>query len=101
MQAAKGGAEASDAKPLSLSEILADGIALGFFLQYLHQHRASVNLTFWLSCRALQDTVERRGSAPAVDVLNCMEVSRSGLNSDTHVQVSEEERKKERRKDGR
>lgn len=74
-------------KALSLSEILVDGMALGFFLQYLQQHRAGVNLKFWLACKNLQETVERRGSVPVCDVLSCMEVYLSGRKIECHVQV--------------
>ncbi len=42
---------------------------------------------FWLACKNLQDTVERRGSAYARDVLSCMEVFDAGIAKDQRVQV--------------
>ena len=43
---------------LSLPEILADGIALGYFFDYLRKARALKNLQFWLACAQLLELAE-------------------------------------------
>ena len=56
-------------------------------MQYLQQHRAAINLKFWLACKHLQDTVEKREFATPGDVQNCMELVLAGRAANMHVQV--------------
>ncbi len=75
------------AQVLSLFDILKDGHALGFFMQYLQQHRAAINLTFWLACKHIEEEAERRDAVAITDLHTCLDLIRAGVADNTHVQV--------------
>lgn len=72
---------------LSLPEILADGIALGYFFDYLRKARALKNLQFWLACAQLLELAETNPEVPCNAVTDVQLMSKVRTTDQSKLQV--------------